>query len=34
MTGNNKGLLAALGAFAIWGMLPLYWKTLASAIPP
>ncbi len=33
MTKNNKGLLAALGAFTIWGLLPLYWKTISSAIP-
>ncbi len=33
MTSNNKGLLAALGAFTIWGLLPLYWKALSSAIP-
>ena len=33
MTENNKGLLTALGAFTIWGLLPLYWKTLATAIP-
>lgn len=33
MTLNNKGLLAALGAFTIWGLLPLYWKAVSSAIP-
>ncbi|AGF79807.1 rarD protein [Desulfocapsa sulfexigens DSM 10523] len=33
MTSNNKGLFAALGAFTIWGLLPLYWKALSSAIP-
>jgi chloramphenicol-sensitive protein RarD len=33
MTENNKGLLAALGAFTIWGLLPLYWKLLSTAIP-
>lgn len=33
MTQNNKGLFAALGAFIIWGLLPLYWKALSSAIP-
>ena len=33
MTEDNKGLLAALGAFTIWGLLPLYWKTLSTAIP-
>jgi chloramphenicol-sensitive protein RarD len=33
MTNNHKGLLAALGAFTLWGLLPLYWKTLSEAIP-
>ncbi len=33
MTKNNKGLLAALGAFTIWGMLPIYWKTVSQAVP-
>ena len=33
MTSQNKGLLAALGAFMIWGLLPLYWKALITAIP-
>jgi chloramphenicol-sensitive protein RarD len=33
MTQNNKGILAALGAFSIWGLLPLYWKTISSVIP-
>lgn len=28
MTQNNKGLPAALGAFILWGLLPLYWKSL------
>ncbi len=30
---HNRGLLAALGAFTIWGLLPLYWKALSAAIP-
>ncbi len=30
---NNRGLLAALGAFTLWGLLPLYWKALSAAIP-
>lgn len=30
---KNRGLLAAFGAFIIWGLLPLYWKSLSSAIP-
>ncbi len=30
---KNRGLLAALGAFVMWGLLPLYWKALSSAIP-
>ncbi len=33
MTNSTKGLCAALGAFLIWGLLPLYWKTISSAIP-
>lgn len=33
MNTSNRGLLAALGAFTIWGLLPLYWKSLAAAIP-
>ena len=33
MTRSNTGLCAALGAFLIWGLLPLYWKTISSAIP-
>ncbi len=33
MTKNNNGLCAAFGAFLIWGLLPLYWKTISSAIP-
>lgn len=27
---SRSGLLAALGAFALWGLLPLYWKLLAA----
>lgn len=30
---KNKGLFAAVGAFTIWGLLPLYWKALSSAVP-
>lgn len=33
MNQSNKGLFAALGAFTMWGLLPLYWKALSSAIP-
>lgn len=33
MNSSKHGLLAALGAFTIWGLLPLYWKSLATAIP-
>ncbi len=33
MTKNNKGLFAALGAFTIWGLLPIYWKTVSQAVP-
>lgn len=30
---NNKGILYALGAYTIWGILPVYWKALES-VPP
>ena len=30
---KNRGLLAGLGAFTLWGLLPLYWKALSTAIP-
>jgi len=33
MTQANKGFCAALGAFFIWGLLPLYLKAISSAIP-
>ena len=33
MNAYNKGLLAACGAFTIWGLLPLYWKSVSNAIP-
>jgi chloramphenicol-sensitive protein RarD len=33
MNEKNKGLLAAIGAFIIWGLLPLYWKSISAAIP-
>lgn len=33
MTNNTKGLCAAFGSFTIWGLLPIYWKTVSSAIP-
>jgi chloramphenicol-sensitive protein RarD len=26
----NKGILASIGAYIIWGLFPLYWKMLAS----
>ena len=29
----NKGLLYGAGAYAIWGLLPLYWRAL-GALPP
>ena len=29
----NKGIWYALGAYAIWGLFPLYWKAL-GAVPP
>ena len=25
-----KGVLAAIGAFLIWGIIPVYWKLLQS----
>lgn len=28
-----QGLAAGVGAFTIWGLLPLYWKAL-KAVPP
>ena len=28
VTGGAKGLLAAIVAFGIWGVLPVYWKQL------
>ena len=31
MTETNKGLTAAVGAFTIWGMLPIYLKALSGA---
>jgi len=31
MTESNRGLLAAVGAFTLWGLLPIYLKLLASA---
>lgn len=30
---SSKGTLLALGAYTLWGILPLYWKTLASIDP-
>jgi chloramphenicol-sensitive protein RarD len=27
---NNRGVLAAVGAYVLWGILPLYWKALRS----
>jgi chloramphenicol-sensitive protein RarD len=30
---NNKGILYALGAYTIWGVLPVYWKALESVSP-
>ena len=31
MTESNRGLLTAVGAFTLWGLLPIYLKLLASA---
>jgi len=33
MQDSSKGLLAAVGAFSLWGLLPLYLKALAPATP-
>ncbi len=33
MQDSSKGLLAALAAFSLWGLLPLYLKALAPATP-
>ena len=33
MQDSSKGLLAAIGAFTLWGLLPLYLKALAPASP-
>jgi chloramphenicol-sensitive protein RarD len=30
---NNKGILYALGAYTIWGILPIYWKAV-EIVPP
>ena len=30
---KNKGILYALGAYSLWGILPVYWKALES-VPP
>lgn len=30
MTAMNKGILYAIGAYGIWGFLPIYWKALQS----
>ena len=31
MKKESTGLLYGLGAYVIWGLLPLYWKALESA---
>lgn len=30
MTESRKGLLAGIGAYALWGVIPIYWKLLAG----
>lgn len=30
---EKKGLLSGIGAYLIWGVLPLYWKALGSVTP-
>jgi chloramphenicol-sensitive protein RarD len=32
MTGNNRGIVYALGAYGLWGILPIFWKVL-KAVP-
>jgi chloramphenicol-sensitive protein RarD len=27
---NNRGVIAAIGAYAYWGLVPLYWKLVTS----
>jgi chloramphenicol-sensitive protein RarD len=34
MTQSRKGITAALGAYALWGLLPLYWKLLKTVPAP
>jgi chloramphenicol-sensitive protein RarD len=29
----NSGILAAIGAYALWGLLPMYWKSMQT-VPP
>jgi chloramphenicol-sensitive protein RarD len=33
MSGNTKGALAVFFAYLIWGILPVYWKAMASVDP-
>lgn len=33
MSENNKGILFALGAYIIWGFLPIYWKQVEHISP-
>src|SRR5699024_11240450 len=30
---NNKGIIFALGAYIIWGFLPIYWKQIEHISP-
>lgn len=30
MTESRKGLVAGIGAYALWGVIPIYWKLLAG----
>jgi chloramphenicol-sensitive protein RarD len=34
MTQSRKGIAAALGAYALWGLLPVYWKLLKTVSAP
>jgi chloramphenicol-sensitive protein RarD len=33
MSPRKRGILSALGAYGSWGLLPLYWKEVAAALP-
>lgn len=33
MSEERKGLLAGLGAWVLWGLFPLYWRSMKPASP-